>query len=702
MTKKVFFIPVFIFLSSLSVFAARVDVSKASLVGLHFIYERQMALEGQFEPRSVSDQFTFSREGAEVYYVFNLAPEGFIIVSAEDVFFPVIGYNLDGKFVYQDMDPNFASFMESYVEQISLIRTTNHTADQEVISAWDHYSNLDPNTLPKDSGKNIWPVLTSLWNQDYPYNKLCPANSSGPGGHVYAGCVATAMSMVMQYWRYPLQGIGQHSYNYPPYGNISANFGQTEYKFTEMKDVMDPEYDAVALLQFHCGVAVDMMYGANGSGAYSEDVPEAIQSHFGYSSASAFYDKNSYNLTQWTEMLKEQLDLKQPMYYSGCSDAGCHAFVCDGYSDNDYFHFNFGWSGTNNGFYTLYEVGGFNTWQGAVMDFVPASNYPYGCQGQTILTARSGSVEDGSGPVENYETGAECSWLIDPQQPGDSISGITLHFIKFDIGPSDFVTVYDGGTATSSILGQFTGNTIPTDLTSSGNKLLITLKNTGGVTGDGFYASYSSAKPVWCHGLTTFTEPTGIINDGSAQFNYYDHTVCMWQVVPENNAQPLTFWFTAFDTESDNDIVKIFDLQTQTLIASYSGTYSNGNLPPPVVVPSGKMFITFSTNSSENHQGWEGQYIAGAVGLDDNGAVNRNILVFPNPATNLINILIPNSDVQNYKSGIYDISGQEIYTRNEVSTSNMQTIDVSGFAKGIYYLRVYSDKMNHTEKIIIR
>lgn len=702
MIKKTVFITVILISCVFEVWAAKIGLEKAKLTGRNFISEKIYSLEGRIEHRTISETFVYTLNGSEVYYAFNLKPSGFVIVSAEDIYYPVIGFNTTGSFIHENMDPNFASFLDGYVEQIQWIRSTGIQPDEDVSALWQHYENLDPAKLTKRSGDNISPLLTSLWNQDYPYNMLCPVNSSGPGGHVYAGCVATAMSMVMHYWRYPQQGTGQHSYNYPPYGNISANFGATQYKYYEMKDVMDPEYEAVALLQFHCGVAVNMMYGANGSGAYSEDVPGAIQDHFGYSTNSAFYDKNSYSLPQWTAMIKEQLDLKQPMYYSGCSNSGCHAFVCDGYSDNDYFHFNFGWSGTNNGYYTLYEVGGFNSWQGAVMDFIPAENYPFGCQGQQVLTAKTGSVEDGSGPVANYEEGADCSWLIDPQQPGDSISGIILHFIKFDMGPEDFVTVYDGGTSTASILGQFTGSTIPADLTSTGNQLLITLKNNGGITGNGFYASYSSLKPEWCHGLTTLTEPAGILNDGSAQFNYYDHTVCMWKVIPESNGQPITFWFNSFDTESDNDVVRIYDLQTQALLASYSGTYTNGNMPDPVVIPSGKMFVTFSTNGSLNGQGWEGEYITGTVGMDDQETITENIRIYPNPATQMVNIIIPFAAELSIKAGLFTISGQEVHSEMIYPSTLKGSFDVAGYPKGIYYLKLSTDSWHHTEKLVIR
>ncbi len=89
------------------------------------------------------------------------------------------------------------------------------------------------------------------------------------------------------------------------------------------------------------------------------------------------------------------------MYYSGYSSAGGHAFVCDGYQE-EYFHFNFGWGGSQDGFYTLLSVNGFNDGQGAVFDTYPGSNYPYYCTGDHVLTNINGSITDGSGPLNDY------------------------------------------------------------------------------------------------------------------------------------------------------------------------------------------------------------------------------------------------------------------------------------------------------------
>ncbi len=153
------------------------------------------------------------------------------------------------------------------------------------------------------------------------------------------------MSMIMHYWRYPLQGSGSNSYYFYPYGTISANFGEANYEWNSMTDVIDNDYIwEIAEIGFHAGVGVEMMYGWDGSGAYSNDVPYALINYFNFQSSVQYLSKNSYPATTWENMMQAELDNLRPMYYAGQSTEGGHAFVCDGYQGMNYYHFNFGWS----------------------------------------------------------------------------------------------------------------------------------------------------------------------------------------------------------------------------------------------------------------------------------------------------------------------------------------------------------------------
>ncbi len=539
--KFLLFAILFIALNSF-IFSAEVGIAAARTIAAKVYFEKatNFSKEISFKDVRINDIFTKSDKSTDFYFVFTFETGGFVIVSAEDVLPPVLGYSIESPYSDTDQPDSYKNFMQSYCDAVEFIRENDIKQAEETQQLWNYYKSYNPEEqLKSPSSKSVDPLLSSLWDQGGTYNLLCPADPSGPGGHVYAGCVATAMAQVMYYWRYPIHGSGSHSYNYPPYGTLSANFGATTYEWGGMQNSIDHgNPNPIALLQYHCGVAVDMMYGPDGSGAYSNDVPPALKNYFGYSNDCFFSWKDDHSNTEWSNMLKENLDESWPMYYSGFSSAGGHAFVCDGYQD-DYFHFNFGWSGSSNGYYTLLSVNGFNSGQGAVFDTYPAANYPYYCTGDHLLTVKSGSFEDGSGPVDEYENNVTCSWLISPQTSEDSISSIVLKFVYFETEINDIVTVYDGATTQDNILAQFSGDQLPDPVTANGNQMLVVFTSNSTGTAKGWLGQYTAYSPDFCKGVVTLEDPQGVLSDGSGNFNYQNNSGCMWKIIP-TDAQAVT------------------------------------------------------------------------------------------------------------------------------------------------------------------
>jgi len=395
-------------------------------------------------------------------------------------------------------------------------------------------------------------------------------------------------------------------------------------------------------------------------------------------------------------ILKGSIDEGKPLYYRGTSTSGGHAFVCDGYQGDD-FHFNFGWSGYENAYYSLNSVNGFYIDQGCITGIYPSDPaYPYHASGQTVITHKIGSFTDGSGPIDDYLDNQSASWLLDPQTEQDSISEITLEFTHFDLDAGDYVRVYDGGTTDDPIIGEFTGSAIPSDLTSTGNQLLITLEANGSGTAPGFKAEFESEGAIWCQGIEDFTEPTGTFTDGSGSFYYNHGTSCMFRIQPPA-AGTITLIFNSFETEADNDVVGVYD--GSTLIGEYSGD----ELPDPVEATSGMMFVTWSTNNSVNAPGWEVYYEIDNVGISEEETFG-DVYIYPNPATNNLNINFNSEDMQSFDIKLMNMTGQVIYTeRIENHTGQFdKVIDISGFANGVYILNLNGTKGIVTEKIIIR
>lgn len=311
-------------------------------------------------------------------YIYNVGTQGFVIISSNTVLPPVLAWSDQGSFPdMEDAPENFASWIAHYSEMIDFAVANGIAPEAKILRQWDEAAQ---GIFGTRNANTVDPLVSTHWNQDCYYNEYCPEApgwgwggwGGGPCGHVYAGCVATAMAQVMKYWDYPTTGFGSHSYTHSEYGEQSANFAATTYQWSQMPNEVWNSNDAVATLLYHCGVSVNMNYGPSGSGAQSADVETALRSYFGYCGAK-YRTKTSYQEDAWIAMLKADLDQSHPIYYSGSNGESGHAFVCDGYDNNDLMHFNFGWSGSGDAYYSTYDVNGFNQGQAVVTNIFPVS-----------------------------------------------------------------------------------------------------------------------------------------------------------------------------------------------------------------------------------------------------------------------------------------------------------------------------------------
>ncbi|MBN1337740.1 MAG: C10 family peptidase [Bacteroidales bacterium] len=697
---------------SIPLFAGIVPLDLARTVAVNAFSDKAMRYLG-FSGQNhllISSEFTVTDEGEEMYYIFNFLNTGHILISAEDAMVPVLGYSLGGEYSALNPAPNYLWLMEDYKNNIRWLRRNSIPQEKDIAEQWDRWT-LYAGFVPSDNAKDVEPLLTSAWNQDWPYNYYCPQDPSGPGGRTYVGCVATAMAQNMYYWRWPDQGVGDVCYTpsqNPQYGEQCANFGDTHYNWDGMLDNSDTRVNLpMAEIGYHCAVAVHMEFSPNGSGAYSTWVPFAIKSYFKYSSSAAYVERNTTAWTTWKNYILDELNESRPVYYSGYEPGGGgHAWNCDGYhSADDMFHFNFGWSGFSNGWYTIQNPGGFTSGHGYVKNFYPDDpSYPPHCQGTKELANIVGTFEDGSGPQENYENNITCSYLINPQTQFDSVTSITLSFIVLDTeSNNDVITIYDGESTGDSVLATISGQTLPSPVTSTGNKMLLVFETNGSVTASGWKAGYESTQPVWCTGLTTLTSTLGSFDDGSGVFNYKNNSNCMWKLDPLY-ASDVTLTFTGFDTEEGRDIVKVYDASNNQLLATLSGNYLPGNMPPPITSPSGKIFLTFQTDGAVTYGGWEAEWTVGNVGVDEAKNDNNSFEVFPNPAEDFINISFVSGQPQNLKVTVFSITGKILYEeiRDDFRGHYLNRISTSSFAPGIYFISIDTGKEKLHKKVAVQ
>lgn len=338
-----------------------VDVSTARVAAFRF-WNANTAMAVR-DVEALQHVASFSAGAEAALYVFNTS-SGFVIVAADDCAIPILGYGEGGCYDAAVMPAPMLSYLQNYAEQIQSARDHRLAADALTAAQWNNVMTTGLMGTDRDQTV-VEPLLRSRWNQNKYYNRFCPDAPGGPNNHAYAGCVATAMAQVMRYWGWPEMGNGYHAYTPSGFPTQSVDFGATTYQWDQMLDELknDPdisEIRPVATLIWHCGVSVDMQYGAAGSGADMGDAPYAFVNYFRYDEDMEHIFKNDdeevfYSDEEWLAMVKNCLDQGRPLMYGGVDESMnfAHAFVCDGYDANGFLHFNWGWSGEWNDYYAI-------------------------------------------------------------------------------------------------------------------------------------------------------------------------------------------------------------------------------------------------------------------------------------------------------------------------------------------------------------
>lgn len=269
---------------------------------------------------------------SDAYYVFNNDAGGFVIIAGDDAVTPVLGYTSTGSFDAENLPDGLKDLLKSYERQIAALGD-NYVANQTA-------------TRAAFTGEKL--LKTAEWNQMAPFNKYTPNN-------YVTGCVATAGAIVMKHHGYPAKGTGSHSYTLNG-KTLSANFEHT-YDWASMPakydGTNDAAFDGVARLMADLGVAVEMQYDKDGSGAYIGNLVTALQKYYGYSKLSHLMAIEDVGAEAWNGRLREEIDANRPVLYAASDPArGGHAFVIDGYKDES-FSVNWGWGGYCDGFYQI-------------------------------------------------------------------------------------------------------------------------------------------------------------------------------------------------------------------------------------------------------------------------------------------------------------------------------------------------------------
>ena len=269
---------------------------------------------------------------SDAYYVFNNDAGGFVIIAGDDAVTPVLGYTSTGSFDAENLPDGLKDLLKSYERQIAALGD-NYVANQTATRAAFTCEKL---------------LNTAKWNQMAPFNKYTPNN-------YVTGCVATAGAIVMKHHGYPAKGTGSHSYTWNG-KTLTANF-ELGYDWANMPaqyNGNDAAFDGVARLMADLGVAVEMQYNKDGSGAYIGNLVTALQKYYGYSKLSHLMAIEDVGAEAWNGRLRDEIDANRPVLYAASdpNTGGGHAFVIDGYKDES-FSVNWGWGGYCDGFYKI-------------------------------------------------------------------------------------------------------------------------------------------------------------------------------------------------------------------------------------------------------------------------------------------------------------------------------------------------------------
>ena len=381
--RKLLLLAVSLLLTVTTIFAERVSQADAALVAKNFMSAPavQTGVKKAVPTEMVLKKAASAEENQ--YYVYeNANGEGWVMVAANDIAHPILAYSTTGQFRTDNQPMNLKVWLGGYDRQIKRAAADGAEASESIKQEWEK---LRQSPIVKTATPVVSPLIKTGWDQDAPFWDQCPSKS---GSKCYTGCVATAMAQVMNYWQWPKKGTGSHTDKY--YTSASANFGSTTYDWANMlntygSSATSAQKTAVATLMYHCGIACDMQYGIaseGGSGAYTIDyngywssqgimsAEKALTQFFGYNSetVTGYYrdgdsstGMKSWTKAEWIAMLKAELDAKRPIMYAGVgyedptdqSTGYGHSFVCDGYDNANYFHFNFGWTNWCDGYYDI-------------------------------------------------------------------------------------------------------------------------------------------------------------------------------------------------------------------------------------------------------------------------------------------------------------------------------------------------------------
>lgn len=632
---------------------------------------------------NITDCFDKKYDG---FYIFK-SLNGFIIISSQSENHPILAYSFDTTLNPEgNQSPEFLYFLREYQSaneylRKSKVKKIGEDKERSLIKEeWDALLYRKEMPLSKMNHKyneiplTKDPLITTKWSQNTFYNKLVPKtyeNQSCP-----TGCVATTMAQIMKYWNYPVKGKSSNTYKiqntyYDWKGKtLTADFANTTYLWNNMPTSLSltsttQQIDAVATLMLHTGISVNMIYGPNSSGAFNNSVLKALKNYFQYSSDIKMVNKGNYSNFEWIKLIKDQLIKNYPVFYKGSNRQGAHTFIADGIDSNNLIHFNFGWGGYADGYFQLSEPAGYKSNQSAIINIHPIN---YTCSIPSGLTTSNIS-----------STSAVLKW--------NNIPDILSYTMEYKTNKEE------------------NWNTINLKSTDT----LYTL------TGLKPNTSYS-----WRVKANCYTSNSSNFEENS----FRTSTNCAANYEPNDsfeNAYPIkinTLYSAALGSSYDLDYYKFSIYKKSTIeiiLKNFSEHYTLA------LYDSSKNYITGSTNMENNKNQFQINLIPGTYYImvkgykdaflenkcydlivnqmfNDKITDNNNIIIYPNPAHETLNIKGVPSNIQKFISlNIFDNSGK-LVKNVRLLIEDKISINVSDLQPNLYIIKILGKNYKFIKK----
>lgn len=361
-------------LLTVSVWAQQISEQQARERVMQFLSDNTSATTRGLHERG--GQMETAKVEAKSIYAFNLEGGGYIIASGDKRALPVLGYSDTGTIDWDRMPDNMRAWLKQYDEALKTLGKNKTFRDGNSIFA-------------KGKTRTAWaaikPLLKTEWYQDAPYWDKCPlydgADESQVGQRCLTGCVATAMAQVMNYHQWPKSSPEIPAYDqatayegkekiwtHPAlpavtfdWDNMIKTYQKKNTKTGKWEEVgTDAQKEAVATLMQYCGQAIHSNYTPAFTGSMGQFVAEALAKYFCYDGGVRNVSRVKYTIDEWEALLYGELTEGRPVPYGGASDDGGHQFVCDGYDGAGLYHINWGWGGSDDGYFSLSVLNPYN------------------------------------------------------------------------------------------------------------------------------------------------------------------------------------------------------------------------------------------------------------------------------------------------------------------------------------------------------